>query len=148
MLTSVPMESNCCPSCNSVFPTPRAFVQHLNTDGIGCVPNLQDLFKIPTPPAFIRGAGETNVSGQFHRNSALIYGRGETLLDQLRKDEHERRREHQIYYPFADEGEWSLAKFLATNLTKTQVTEFLKLPWVRILRLHCFESHLTVQFKT
>ena len=142
------MESNCCPGCKSVFPTPHTFIQHLNTVGATCVPVLQDLFKIPTPPAFIRGAGETDISGQFHHNSAVLYGRGETLLDRLRKDEHERRRKHQIYYPFADEGEWSLAKFLASNLTKTQVAENLKLPWVCILRLRCFDSHSTVQFKT
>ena len=83
------MEGNCCPSCKSVFPSPHAFIQHLNTDGIACVSILQDLFKIPPPPAFIQGAGETNVSGQFHHNSALLYERGKTLLDRLRKDEHE-----------------------------------------------------------
>jgi len=54
-----------------------------------------------------------------------------TLLDRLKENEHERRREHQIHYPFADEGEWELAKFLAMNLNKTQVSEFLKLRWVR-----------------
>lgn len=98
-----------------------------------CVSTLQDSIKIPTPPAFIRHATETNVTGQYHKNSGFVFGKGETLLDRLRKHEHERRREHQIYYPFADEGEWSLARFLALNMTKTQVTEFLKLSWVRIV---------------
>ncbi|KIM58745.1 hypothetical protein SCLCIDRAFT_127619, partial [Scleroderma citrinum Foug A] len=40
-----------------------------------------------------------------------------------------------IYYPFADEGEWELAKFLALNLNKTQVSQFLKLRWVRLFIL-------------
>ncbi|KAG2039809.1 hypothetical protein BDR03DRAFT_859504, partial [Suillus americanus] len=34
------------------------------------------------------------------------------------------------YYPFPDEGEWELGRFLAENLTQTQITKFLKLRWV------------------
>ncbi|KAG1840202.1 hypothetical protein DFJ58DRAFT_845463 [Suillus subalutaceus] len=33
------------------------------------------------------------------------------------------------YYPFPDEGEWELGRFLAKNLTQTQITKFLKLRW-------------------
>ncbi|KAF8432114.1 hypothetical protein L210DRAFT_3650606 [Boletus edulis BED1] len=34
-----------------------------------------------------------------------------------------------MFYPFQDEGEWELAKFLALNLKKSQVSQFLKLKW-------------------
>ena len=37
---------------------------------------------------------------------------------------------HNSYYPFAGVAEWSLAKFLAQNLTKMQITKFLKLRWI------------------
>lgn len=42
-----------------------------------------------------------------------------------------------MYYPFADEGEWSLAKFLVLNMNKTQVSEYLKLPWVCCIYTEC-----------
>ncbi|KAI6034859.1 hypothetical protein F5J12DRAFT_901798 [Pisolithus orientalis] len=35
-----------------------------------------------------------------------------------------------MYYPFQSQGEWSLAKFLAENLTQTQIKRFLALPWL------------------
>ncbi|KAG2086399.1 hypothetical protein BD769DRAFT_1373672, partial [Suillus cothurnatus] len=35
------------------------------------------------------------------------------------------------YYPFHDEGEWELGKFLVENLTQMQITKFLKLKWVK-----------------
>ncbi|KAF8131551.1 hypothetical protein EV363DRAFT_1165470, partial [Boletus edulis] len=44
-----------------------------------------------------------------------------------------------IYYPFANEEEWSLAKFLALNFTQTQVAEFLKLP--------CFGTRVKPSFE-
>jgi len=120
-----------CPSCRSQFPTLNSLTHHFNTDGAQCISALEDGFRIPTPPAFVRGAGETNVQGEFCEYSGYRFGKMGTLLDRLKENEHERRREHQIHYPFADEGEWELAKFLATNLNKTQVSEFLKLRWVR-----------------
>ncbi|KAG1759043.1 hypothetical protein EDD22DRAFT_981216 [Suillus occidentalis] len=33
------------------------------------------------------------------------------------------------HYPFQDEGEWELGKFLVENLTQTQMIKFLKLKW-------------------
>ncbi|KAG6371059.1 hypothetical protein JVT61DRAFT_10596 [Boletus reticuloceps] len=125
------MERNICPGCNITFSSPHAFLHHLNTDETRCISVLQDSFKIPAPPAFIRSTRETNVTGQYHSKSGFVFGKGETLLDRLRQNEHERRHEIQIHYPFADEGEWSLAKFLALNMTKTQVARYLKLPWFK-----------------
>ena len=122
-----------CPSCRSLFSSPDALVHHLNTGSTSCISALEDSFEIPTPSAFIRGAGETNVTGQYHEHSGHIYGKGETLLDHLKTHEHERRWQHQIYYPFPNEGEWELAKFLVLNLTKSQISQFLKLRWVRLV---------------
>jgi len=116
-----------CLSCHSLFPSPDVLVHHLNTGGTSCISILEDSFEIPTPPAFICGTGETNIAGQYHEHSEYIYGKGETLLDHLKMHEHERCQEHQMYYPFPNEGEWELAKFLVLNLTKAQISQFLKL---------------------
>ena len=70
-----------CPNCRSLFQSLDALVHHLNTDGTSCISTLEDSFEIPTPPAFIRGAGETNVMGEYHEHSGYIYGKGEILLD-------------------------------------------------------------------
>ncbi|KAG1781688.1 hypothetical protein EV702DRAFT_1177394 [Suillus placidus] len=51
------------------------------------------------------------------------------MLDKLEDDQYVHRRKINPYYPFHDEGEWELGKFLAENLTQTQITKFLKLKW-------------------
>ncbi|KAI6106049.1 hypothetical protein EDD16DRAFT_1746620 [Pisolithus croceorrhizus] len=50
-------------------------------------------------------------------------------MDKLRKDEYKDHHMHVPHYPFQDEGEWELAKFLTTHLTQTEITHFLKLKW-------------------
>ncbi|KAG1887539.1 uncharacterized protein F5891DRAFT_1132109 [Suillus fuscotomentosus] len=54
------------------------------------------------------------------------------MLDKLEDDQYAHRQKinHYHYYPFHDEGEWELGKFLVENLTQTQITKFLKLKWV------------------
>jgi len=52
------------------------------------------------------------------------------MLDRLEDDEYVYRRKINRYYPFHDEGEWELGKFLVENLTQMQITKFLKLKWV------------------
>ena len=92
---------------------------------------LLSMDRIPTsvPPAFFQRPGET-LTGQYHPKSSYIFGEAETLLDKLRNDEYEDHRTHNPHYPFQDEGEWELAKFLATCLTQAEITQFLKLKWV------------------
>ncbi|KAG1858447.1 hypothetical protein DFJ58DRAFT_715865 [Suillus subalutaceus] len=51
------------------------------------------------------------------------------MLDKLEDDQYAYRRKINPYYPFPDEGEWELGRFLAENLTQTQITKFLKLRW-------------------
>ncbi|KAI6022658.1 hypothetical protein EDC04DRAFT_2936511 [Pisolithus marmoratus] len=50
-------------------------------------------------------------------------------MNRLQKDKYEDHHTHVPYYPFQDEGEWELAKFLTTHLTQTEITHFLKLKW-------------------
>lgn len=90
------------------------------------------------PPAFSRRPGES-VTGQYHPTSGYLFGRGETLLDKLRKDPYEGHRKLVPYYPFQDEGEWELAKFLSTHLTQAEMNEFLRLKWVS--RDSSFQDH-------
>ena len=106
-----------CPSCGFQFLSSGALIHHFSTDGTQCISSLEEGFGILTPPVY----------GQPTED---LFGKDETLLDHLKDHEHERCCEHLIYYPFADEGEWELAKFLALNLNKTQVSQFLKLWWV------------------
>ncbi|KAG1896381.1 uncharacterized protein F5891DRAFT_958756 [Suillus fuscotomentosus] len=51
------------------------------------------------------------------------------MLDKLEDDEYAYRRKENTYYPFHDEAEWQLGKFLVENLTQTQIAKFLKLTW-------------------
>ncbi|KIK74667.1 hypothetical protein PAXRUDRAFT_174973 [Paxillus rubicundulus Ve08.2h10] len=80
------------------------------------------------PPSFYKHPGE-DIHGQYHTASGYLYGKGATLFDKMKADQHKRHREHVIYYPFADDGEWELAKFLAKHLTQTAINEFLRLKW-------------------
>ncbi|KAG2100377.1 uncharacterized protein F5147DRAFT_747111 [Suillus discolor] len=47
----------------------------------------------------------------------------------LQEDQYDYCRKINTYYPFHDEGEWELARFLVENLTQTQIDKFLKLKW-------------------
>ncbi|KAG0700279.1 hypothetical protein DFH29DRAFT_990481 [Suillus ampliporus] len=62
------------------------------------------------------------------------------MLDRLEDDSYAYRRKINHYYPFHDEGEWELGKFLVENLTQTQMIKFLKLKW--------FNTHERPSFTT
>jgi len=115
-----------CPGCRADFQSPSAFVDHLSNNERCALPNPDN---IPIPPAFYQWPGE-EIYGRYHPNSGFLYDKGATMLDQMKTDEHKRRREHVVYYPFKDKGEWELGKFLAKNLTQTAINEFLNLSWV------------------
>ncbi|KAG1832538.1 hypothetical protein EV424DRAFT_1564026 [Suillus variegatus] len=51
------------------------------------------------------------------------------MLNKLEDDEYAYRCKENTYYPFHDEAEWQLGKFLVENLTQTQIAKFLKLTW-------------------
>ncbi|KAG2741692.1 hypothetical protein P692DRAFT_20879866 [Suillus brevipes Sb2] len=44
-------------------------------------------------------------------------------------DQYDYRRKINTYYPFQDEGEWELGRFLVESLTQTQIDRFLRLKW-------------------
>ena len=50
-------------------------------------------------------------------------------------------RDINLYYPFQSRGEWSLAKFLAENLTQAQIRQFLSLHWVDRFHLNVVKYH-------
>ncbi|KAI6144394.1 hypothetical protein BKA82DRAFT_29322 [Pisolithus tinctorius] len=128
-----------CPGCQAIFPSPAALLNHLKTEGGTCTDAIP-VQHIPVPPAFQRGFEENDVMGHYYPTSGYIYNRGDTFLDRMKASEHERRRQNQLYYPFADEGEWELAKFLALNFTQSQMNQFLKLKW--------FETRVKPSFKS
>jgi hypothetical protein len=57
------------------------------------------------------------------------------MFDRLEDDRYAYRRKINNHYPFRDEGEWELGKFMVENLTQTQMIKFLKLKWV-LSKLH------------
>ncbi|KAG1877843.1 hypothetical protein DFJ58DRAFT_835536 [Suillus subalutaceus] len=60
------------------------------------------------------------------------------MLDMLDDDPYAYQRDKNHYYPFHDESEWELGKFLVENLTQTQMIKFLKLKW--------FNTHARLSF--
>ncbi|KAG1726381.1 hypothetical protein EDB19DRAFT_1897642 [Suillus lakei] len=62
------------------------------------------------------------------------------MLDKLEDNEYAYQHKENPYYPFQDEGEWQLGKFLVENLTQTQISKFLKLTWVT------FDTHARPSF--
>ncbi|KAG2056663.1 hypothetical protein BDR06DRAFT_981335 [Suillus hirtellus] len=64
-----------------------------------------------------------------HPHSEYVFGVSKNLFDRLQDDQYNYWQEINMYYPFHDEGEWELAKFLVENLTQAQIDKFLKLKW-------------------
>jgi hypothetical protein len=81
------------------------------------------------PPAFRRShlPTDADVWGHYHPKSAYIFGRAPNLLEQLKNDQHENERRENYYYPFADQEEWGLAKFLCETMTGTDIDRFMGL---------------------
>jgi len=69
-------------------------------------------------------------TAQYHTLSGGTYGKSKNLLQQMEDDRNHKHHVHNPYYPFSGAAEWTLAKFLAENLTQAQVNRFLKLHWV------------------
>ncbi|KAG1867447.1 hypothetical protein C8R48DRAFT_793878 [Suillus tomentosus] len=83
---------------------------------------------LPIPSVFNQ-CGQIPVTGTCYLQSGYVYGVGINILDKLEDDQYAYRQKINPYYPFHDEGEWELGKFLVENLTQTQITKFLKLRW-------------------
>jgi hypothetical protein len=118
-----------CPNCKlKEFPSIEALILHLNSQSTCWPPEVRPQ-ELPVPPIFRRGP-VSSTTGTCHPNSRYVFGVGKNMLDRLEDDEYAYRRKINRYYPFHDEGEWELGKFLVENLTQTQITKFLKLKWV------------------
>jgi hypothetical protein len=114
------------------FSSVEALILHLNSEST-CWPSEARPQDLPVPPVFRRcGSDQTPATGTCHPNAGFIFGAGRNMLDRLEDDQYSYRRKINRHYPFQDEGEWELGKFLVENLTQTQMIKFLKLKWVNV----------------
>ena len=120
-----------CIGCQTHFPTPFALIDHLDAEGVVCA-SLYPVPQIPVPPTLQQGIGDDDVSAGYHPTSGHTFRKGESILDRMKAHKHEDYCQSNPYYPFADKGEWELAKFLALNFMQTQMNHFLKLKWIRL----------------
>lgn len=59
------------------------------------------------------------------------FGTSKTFMDRFNDDVHAPKRQKNIFYPFASQGEWQLASYLLrSNLSMASIDEFLKLDLV------------------
>ncbi|KAG1795563.1 uncharacterized protein BJ212DRAFT_1450746 [Suillus subaureus] len=123
------VEVRLCPNCSGEFPSIETVVLHLNSQST-CWPHKAHLQQLPVPPA-LRGSHSltSDATGHCHPHSEYVFGVSKNLFDRLQEDQYNYWRETNAYYPFYNEGEWDLARFLVENLNQTQIDKFLKLKW-------------------
>jgi hypothetical protein len=73
---------------------------------------------------------DTLKTAAYHIYSGHTYGYGENTFQKMDNGPYKQERDINLFYPFQSQAEWSLAKFLAENLTQAQINRFLVLPWV------------------
>ncbi|KAG2106850.1 hypothetical protein BD769DRAFT_1630676 [Suillus cothurnatus] len=54
----------------------------------------------------------SSTTGTCHPGSGYVFGTGKNMLDRLEDDKYAYQQKINHYYPFHDEGEWELGKFL------------------------------------
>ncbi|KAF9232926.1 hypothetical protein BU15DRAFT_16796, partial [Melanogaster broomeanus] len=64
---------------------------------------------------------------QYHPTSGHTHGLSKNTLQRIQDGKYNGNGEINMYWPFPDHEEWSLGKFLAETLTRTQINAFLKL---------------------
>jgi hypothetical protein len=102
-------------------------MMHYNSySGFITTSNLYHIYKV----LYCQGLFPDATTGQYHPTSGYIYGVGKNMFDRLEDDEHADCRQDNPYFPFEDEGEWELGRFLVENMNQTQINKFLKLKWV------------------
>jgi hypothetical protein len=132
-----------CPLCSQALPSIDSVWSHLNGT------HTENEVKLPIPPAFgvpPRATETATQLGQYHPNSGYIYGKALNTLERLaaesttRDETIGRARLQNPYYPFADQGEWELGKYLCETLNRGQITRFLKLEWFKTRDKPVFKS--------
>ncbi|KAG9309866.1 hypothetical protein JVU11DRAFT_10249 [Chiua virens] len=110
-----------CPLCSQPLPSIDAIWSHLNDE------HTPKEGQLSAPPA-LSALQSAPHHGRYHPDSAYIYGKAMNTLECLAAEtaqynqEIRQARQNNIYYPFADSGEWELGKFLCENLNKGQIT--------------------------
>jgi hypothetical protein len=84
----------------------------------------------PVPPALHQCGIDTTYT--CHLKAEYVFGIGRNMLNRLEDDKYVYWQKLNHYYPFQDEDEWELGKFMVENLTQTQIIKFLKLKWVNV----------------
>ncbi|KAG0701882.1 hypothetical protein DFH29DRAFT_982526 [Suillus ampliporus] len=123
-----------CPTCATQFVSVEDLCTHLTDDP--CCNGVPVPLSICQPA----GPGEERTA-RYHENSGSIYSFEEpNTFDRMRAHDFKTHRTHNVYYPFADREEWELAKFLSNNLNQGQITQFLKLLWVKAWKPPAYTS--------
>ena len=119
------------PTCHAVFLTHDALAQHLSSNN-SCLPsNFWDPSTSGAAhPSFRPSSSDTLKTAAYHPYSGYTYGDGENTFQKMNNAPYKQERDINLFYPFQSQAEWSLAKFLAENLTQAQINRFLALPWV------------------
>lgn len=67
---------------------------------------------------------------QYHPKLGYIYGCTPNLFEKMKENEFEYQCLNNAYYPFQDQSEWELGRFICETMTGNDAERFLKLQWV------------------
>ncbi|KAI6034749.1 hypothetical protein BKA83DRAFT_4043508 [Pisolithus microcarpus] len=74
--------------------------------------------------------------GEHFEGAAIVYGIGDTFLRRFDMDRHTFHRQTNMYYPFANFGDWEMANFLLqSNLSMREVDNYLSLSMTKKMPL-------------
>ncbi|KAI6017001.1 hypothetical protein BKA83DRAFT_4128674 [Pisolithus microcarpus] len=74
--------------------------------------------------------------GEHFEGAAIVYGIGDTFLRRFDMDRHAFHRQTNMYYPFANFGDWEMANFLLQlNLSMREVDNYLSLSMTKKMPL-------------
>ena len=129
-----------CPNagCEMCFKTHDALALHLNPSS-SCY--LSAFFQHSTTQSVRSDSCGLNGRARYHATSGHTFGRDLNAFEKMDNGPFKQEQDINLYYPFRSRGEWSLAKFLAENLTQAQKRQFLSLHWVDHFRLNAIKLH-------
>ncbi|KAG1797206.1 uncharacterized protein BJ212DRAFT_1450508 [Suillus subaureus] len=104
-------------------------LHHLEFTFLLLLERFQERFFLPI--MFKPPGGKDHVSGQYHPSFGYIFGKAPNILEAMESDQFAYQQVNTPFYPFQDQAEFELGKFLCEQLTQSDVDQFLKLKWVR-----------------